>query len=73
MARVFAQEDGNLEVVPITATREKTYKDIDHKQLAKQTLELIKCIYSENGIEFEKLIKNKEYKNNILEAFKLAQ
>ena len=52
---------------------QKTYKDIDHKQLAKQTLELIKCIYSENGIEFEKLIKNKEYKNNILEAFKLAQ
>ncbi len=29
MGRVFAQEDGNLEVVPITATREKTYKDVD--------------------------------------------
>ena len=29
MARVFAQEDGNLEVVPITANRTKSYKDID--------------------------------------------
>ena len=29
MGKVFAQEDGNLEVIPITATRSKTYKDID--------------------------------------------
>ncbi len=42
MSRVFAQEDGNLEVVPITATREKTYKDIDITFTARSSGDVFK-------------------------------
>ena len=42
MGKVFAQEDGNLEVIPITATRSKTYKDIDLTFTARTSGDIFK-------------------------------
>ena len=42
MSRVFAQEDGNLNVLPITTSRVVAFSDIDLTFAAKQSGDVFK-------------------------------
>lgn len=50
----------------------KGYKELSNEALAKQCLVLVQVMYAENGMDFEKLMKNDKTKNTVLKALKVA-